>query len=182
MNLRDRADRYSSLSIGLHWLTALVLVAVYATINLRELFEKGSDPRETLKALHFMLGLSVLLLVALRLVARATGPTPPIVPEPPRWQTLAARLMHLGLYALLIAMPIAGWLVLSAEGKPIPFFGLHLPALIGEDKALAKVIEEVHETAGEAGYYLIGLHAAAALFHHYVVRDDTLRRMLPGRR
>jgi cytochrome b561 len=69
--------------------------------------------------------------------------------------------------------------MLSAAGKPIPFFGLELPPLIGENKELAKTIKEVHETGGTVGYYLIGLHTAAALFHHYLVRDNTLRRMLP---
>ncbi len=72
-------------------------------------------------------------------------------------------------------------LLLSAAGKSIPFFGLQLPALIGESKSLADVIKEIHEIGGTVSYFLIGLHAAAALFHHYFVLDDTLRRMLPSR-
>lgn len=80
----------------------------------------------------------------------------------------------------MVGMPLAGWLLLSAAGKPIPFFGLQLPALIGESKDLAGVIKEIHEIGGTVGYFLIGLHAAAALFHHYFLRDDTLRRMLPS--
>jgi cytochrome b561 len=78
-------------------------------------------------------------------------------------------------------MPLAGWLLLSAAGKPIPFFGLHLPALIGQSKDTAEFIKEIHETGGTVGYFLIGLHAVAALYHHYVVRDNTLLRMLPSR-
>ncbi|HLY96193.1 MAG TPA: cytochrome b/b6 domain-containing protein, partial [Sideroxyarcus sp.] len=74
-----------------------------------------------------------------------------------------------------------GWLLLSATGKPVPFFGLELPALIGENKDLAKTLKDIHEFVGTAGYYLIGLHAAAALYHHYIVRDNTLLRMLPDR-
>lgn len=181
MSWRNRTERYGSLSIGLHWSMLLLLAAVYACIELREFYPKGSDPREALKAWHFMLGLSVLLLASLRLLARLTDPAPRIVPEPPKWQRLSARLMHLTLYALMIGMPLAGWLILSAAGKPIPFFGLQLPALIGESKSVATSIKEIHEIGGTVGYFLIGLHAAAALFHHYVVRDDTLRRMLPGR-
>jgi cytochrome b561 len=91
-----------------------------------------------------------------------------------------AKLMHLALYVLMICMPLLGWLLLSASGKSIPFFGLELPALVGKNKALAELIKEIHETGGLVGYYLIGLHASAALFHHYFVRDNTLRRMLPG--
>jgi len=83
--------------------------------------------------------------------------------------------------ALSVGMPLAGWMLLSASGKPIPFFSLHLPALIHESKETASFIKEIHETGGTVGYVLIGLHAAAALFHHYVVRDNTLLRMLPNR-
>ena len=79
----------------------------------------------------------------------------------------------------MIGMPILGWLLLSASGKPIPFFGLHLPALISENKSVADTIKEIHETGGTVGYFLIGFHAAAGLFHHYFVRDNTLLRILP---
>ncbi len=176
---KNSTSRYGSLFIGLHWLMAILLVAVYAFIDLRELFPKGSDPREAMKALHFMLGLSVFLLVLPRLILRLSGATPTITPEPPAWQNTAAHLVHLALYVLMIAMPLIGWLLLSAAGKPIPFFGMHLPALIAEDKELAKFIKEIHETIGEVGYYLIGLHVAAALYHHHIQHDNTLTRMLP---
>jgi cytochrome b561 len=129
-----------------------------------------------------MLGLGVLLLVALRLAIRlVAGAAPLIRPAPPLWQQRLAALMHLALYAFLVAMPLLGWLTLSASGKPIPFFGLQLPALVGTDKALAGSLKEIHETIGTIGYYLVGLHAAAALAHHYLKRDDTLLRMLPRR-
>lgn len=179
---RNATNHYSSLSIGLHWLMLALLVAVYACIDLRNFYPKGSDPREALKLWHFMLGLSVLLLVAIRLGARVSGGVPGIEPAPPGWQQLLASLMHVALYVFMFGMPLLGWLTLSASGKPIPFFGLQLPALIGPNKDLAGQIKELHETIGTIGYYLVGLHAAAALFHHYVVQDDTLLRMLPGRR
>lgn len=182
MNLKNSTLRYGSFSIGIHWLMLLLFVAVYGTIELHELFEKGSDPREALKTWHFMLGMLVFMLVCLRLAARLSGPTPTITPELPKLQQLSATLLHLALYLLMIGMPLTGWLMLSAAGKPIPFFGLELPALIGENKALAKQIKEVHEFVGTTGYYLIGLHAAAALYHHYLKQDNTLTRMLPGRK
>ena len=174
--------RYSSLSIILHWLMLLLLASVYACMELREFYPRGSDFREGLKTWHFMLGLSVFVLVLIRISARVVGGTPPISPQPPKWQNILAKITHFGLYALMIGMPIGGWLILSASGKPIPYFGLELPALVGPNKALAEQIEEIHETIGTVGYYLIGLHALAALFHHYVVKDNTLRRMMPGAR
>lgn len=182
MSWRNTESRYGSLSIGLHWLMLLLLAAVYACMELRVIFPKGSGLREGLKTWHFMLGLSVLVLVSVRLVARLAGTTPIHRPALPAWQHVATRLMHLTLYGLMFGMPILGWAILSADGRAIPFFGLQVPPLVGESEAVAEWAEDLHETAGKAGYVLIGLHAAAALFHHYVTRDDTLRRMLPGRR
>lgn len=182
MNWRNTESRYGSLSIGLHWLMLLLLAAVYACMELRGFFPKGSDLREGLKAWHFMLGLSVLALVSVRVVARVMGTTPIHRPALPAWQNLATRLMHFSLYALMFGMPILGWTVLSADGRAIPFFGLQVPPLVGESEAVAQWAEDLHKTAGTAGYFLIGLHAAAALFHHHLMRDDTLRRMLPVRR
>lgn len=181
MNWRNTATRYGSVLIAIHWLMLLLFIAVYACIELRVIFPKGSDPREALKAWHFMLGMLVFILVWLRLAARLAGPTPVIRPEPPAWQQLSAKLLHLALYVLMIGMPLTGWLLLSATGKPVPFFGLQLPALVGESKELASQLKEIHEIGGTAGYYLIALHAVAAFYHHYIKRDNTLTRMLPGR-
>ncbi|MDP2761148.1 MAG: cytochrome b [Sideroxyarcus sp.] len=182
MNWKNTTTRYGSPLIALHWLTLLLFIAVYATIDLRELYEKGSDPREALKTWHFMLGMLVFIFVWLRIAARFSGPIPGINPEPAKIQMLSAKLLHLALYALMIGMPLLGWLLLSASGKVIPFFGLELPALINVDKELAKQIKEVHEFIGTAGYYLIGLHVAAGLYHHYIKHDDTLLRILPERK
>ena len=182
MNWKNTAERYGSLSIGIHWLMLLLFVAVYAFIELRELYPKGSDPREAMKAWHFMSGMLVFVLVWPRLAARLSGPTPVIRPELTGWMPLATKLGHLALYALMIIMPLSGWLTFSAAGKPIPFFGLELPALIGENKDLAKQLKELHETIGTLGYYLIGLHVVAALYHHYLRHDNTMTRMLPLRK
>lgn len=181
MAMKSAPQRYGALSIGMHWLMLVLLVAVYACMELRGFFPRGSALRDALKTWHFMLGLSVFALVFVRVALRVAGRTPPIVPAPPRWQQRLAALGHLAIYAFLLAMPLLGWLVLSAADKPVPFFGMQLPALVGPDKALAGQLKEIHETIATAGYFLIGLHAVAALFHHYVMRDNTLLRMLPRR-
>lgn len=183
ISLRNSPQGYSSTLIALHWLMLVLIVAVYACIELRTFFPRGSDPRETLKMWHFMLGLSVLFLASIRLVVRImAGPAPDIVPPPNVWQHRLAKTVHVFLYLFMLGMPIAGWVILSASGKPIPFFGLELPPLTGENKDLSTKVKEVHELVGLAGYFLIGLHAAAALVHHYLFRDNTLKRMLKNGR
>lgn len=181
MQLTNSPGKYGTISISLHWLMFLLLVAVYACIELRELYPKGSEPREALKTWHFMLGLTVFLLVWFRVITRLVQQTPIIKPLPNLWLRLGAKITHLALYLLMIGMPIGGWLILSGEGKAIPFYGLSLPALIAENKHTAEFIENIHKTVGTVGYYLIGLHALAAIFHHYLIKDNTLRRMLPGK-
>jgi cytochrome b561 len=180
MNTENKTNRYHGASIALHWLMLVLFIGIYASIELRVLFEKGTPTREAMKSLHFMLGLLMFTLVWVRIALRFKYPAPAIQPPLSKAQDATAKLVHLGLYGLMIAMPLAGWLLLSAAGKPIPFFGLELPALIGPNKELADQIKEVHEFVGTAGYFLIGAHAAAALFHHYIQRDNTLLRMLPG--
>ena len=179
MNLRNTFERYGSAQIALHWTMLVLLAAVYACIELRGYFPKGSAIREGLKTWHFMLGLTVLVLATARLAIHLLGPNPRIEPTPPRWQSIASKLVHFALYAFMLGMPIVGWLLLSAEAKTIPYFGLNLPALIAENSGVAKQLKEVHETVGTIGYTLIGIHAAAALIHHYVFHDNTLRRILP---
>lgn len=173
----NTVSRYSPILIGLHWFMFVLLIAVFATIEMRSLFPRGSDPRELVKALHFMFGIVVLLLVVVRLAVRLSSSTPAIVPTPGVFENILAKIMHLSLYAFMIFMPIAGWIILSAEGHGVPFFGLELPPLMDKDDAVAEQVEELHKLVGEIGYYLIGLHVLAGLFHHYVKRDNTLKRI-----
>ena len=181
MNCPHRVDRYSVASIILHWLMLLLLIAVYSAIEFREFFPKGSGPREALKMWHFMLGLSVLGLVWIRIAARLIWRGPQPSPAEPAWRHAVAKATHLTLYVFMIGMPIAGWLILSAEGETIPFFGLDLPNLIGRNEQVAEQVEELHELGGTIGYWLIGIHAGASLFHHYILRDHLFARMIPIR-
>lgn len=160
----------------------ILIVATYAFIECRVFFEKGTETRDLFKMWHFMLGLTILAMVTIRLYFRLTQVSPKITPPLSALQHIAAQGVHVILYLFMFAMPIAGWFMLSAFGKPIPFFGLELPALISVDKELGKSIEEIHELVGTIGYFVIGLHALAALIHHYIQQDDTLTRMLPEKK
>lgn len=170
--------RYSKPVVIIHWLMLLLMVGVYAFIELKVLFVKGTPPRELMKTIHFTLGLTVFAFVLMRIYFRFSSTTPAIQPALSPITHYVSTAMHLALYALMIGMPIAGWLILSAAGKPIPFYGLELPPLIAKNKELAGTIKELHETAGSAGYFLIAGHALAGLYHHYIKRDNTLTRML----
>ena len=183
MHWKNTPDRYGSLSIGMHWLMLVLLLGVYAAINLHDLAPKGSALRADLKLWHFALGLGALALVALRLLTRLlSGPVPGIQPVLPRWQQRLGTTMHIALYAFMLSMPVLGWLTLSAKGDPVSLLGLQLPMLIGLDKPLSRSLKDIHEFIGTLGYFLIGLHAAAALVHHCLLHDNTLLRMLPARR
>ena len=173
-------SRYGIPLITLHWLMLVLIVAVYACIELREFYPKGSTMREALKTWHYLLGLTVFALVWLRLLARFVGKVPPIVPMPPQWQLRVARAVEFAIYAFVVVMPVLGWLSVSAEGNAISLLGLELPRLIGENEGLANQLEDLHGLIGNVGYALIGIHALAALIHHYVQRDNTLKRMLPN--
>lgn len=161
---------------------ALLIAAVFTAIELKDYYPKGSETRAFLGSLHMMLGITVLLLVIARIAIRVQNRPPAIVPTPPVWQTGLSHLVHFVLYAAMVGMPLLGWSMVSASGHSVPFYGLSLPPILPEDKALSHNLEEIHEFIGNALYYVIGLHAVAGLMHHYVFKDNTLIRMLrPGR-
>ena len=137
--LKNTEQRYGSLSIGLHWLTLLLMIAVYSLMEFRDIFPKGSASRDAMKEWHFMLGLLILALVVVRLLVRFSSPSPRIKPAPSPLMLRLAHLAHLALYGFLLLTPLLGWLLLSAGGKPIPFFGAELPALMAPDLSLIHI-------------------------------------------
>lgn len=182
MEFNNTKSHYSTLIIGLHWLMLLVLITVYACMELRGFAPKGSDLRTNMKSLHFLLGLLVLALVMLRIGARLNaGDAPEIRPSIPKWQDKISRILHYSLYVFMVLTPILGWLILSASGKPIILFGLPIPSLVDANETVSHQFKELHEVIASAGYFLIGFHATAGLFHHYIKRDNTLVRMLPSK-
>ena len=180
MNWKSTTAGFGAPAIFLHWLMLALIVVVYAMMDLKSLTVKGSPQRNAMAMWHYMLGLSVFALAWARLLVRTLGSVPQITPPPPAWEARLASIVHIALYALMIGLPLLGWLTLSAKGDPIPFFGVELPPLTAKNEALARTWKEIHETSATVGYFLIGLHAAAALYHHYVRRDNTMTMMWRG--
>lgn len=174
--------RYASSQRFLHWLIAALVVLALLSIELKGWLPKGSSERALVKWAHTQFGISVLLLSLVRLAMLRRGMTPPISPQPPAWQMYAARLMHLALYALTLMVPLLGAAMMFLAGKSWSFVGLSLPTAMPPDSALAHQIENIHETMGNVLLWLAIAHAAAALYHHFIQRDDTLLRMTGGRR
>lgn len=168
---------FNPLLIALHWIMLLVIVSAYLTMLFSDSFPKGSAEQLLIKARHFSLGFTVLLLVIIRIILRVSTKVPPIVPPPDIKQLLLAKIMHGALYAFMIIMPLLGWLTLSAHGESLPFWGLKIPPLMGVSNEFGHWCHELHELGATVGYFLIGLHAAAGLYHHYKLRDNTLLRM-----
>ena len=179
MTLFNTHERYGTATIVLHWLMFLLIASTFASIELRVFFEKGTETRDLFKMIHFSLGLLVLVLVVIRLMIILPQQPPEITPKPMGSLQKTAKVMEVTLYLFMLVMPILGWLILSGADKPVPFFGFDLPTLIDPNKDFARTLKDVHETLGVIGYWLVGLHAVAALFHHYFLKDNTLKRMLP---
>jgi cytochrome b561 len=177
MHIQNTKQHYGWLAVSLHWLMLLLMVAAYATMEFKSIFPKGTASRDAMAAWHYTLGLSVFALLWLRLLARLAGSDPAIEPPLPAWQERLRAIMHTALYALMIGIPLLGWLTLNAKGIPVALLGYDLPILIGKSQAAARTLKDIHEILARAAYIVIGLHVAAALFHHYGRRDNTMRRM-----
>ena len=165
--------RYPLPLVALHWATALAVVVAYVS---------GGEPDEAETTLEFLIGqlhvgagLAVFALVLLRLPLRALLGAPAAEPGP-RWQQRAAHAAHFALYALMLAVPLGGWAALGHEVSSFSLAGFALP--LPDGNALwARALGQSHEFLANAFIWLAGLHAVAALVHHYVLGDGVLKRM-----
>lgn len=172
--------RYSAGLRRLHWLSAVLILLTYVFIEQRGWFARGSAARALMVQAHFWTGLAIFALALWRLGLRVRGTVPPITPALSTWEAWPAKLVHLALYAFLVAMPLLGLATAWADDKAVlvPFTGIALPALLAADESLAQQLEALHGDIGEIFYWVIGAHVLASLYHHFMRRDDTLRRML----
>jgi cytochrome b561 len=172
------SERYDGAAMALHWATA-VLIVTNLLLGLSMVPLPLSPRKLQWYQWHKWIGVTVFLLTCARLGWRWRHPPPPPVAMP-RWQKNAAAASHALLYALLLAIPVSGWLFSSAAGVQVVYLGLvPLPDLVPRDKALAGVLKVAHVAGNFTLSAVVTLHVAAALRHHFVDRDDVLARMVP---
>lgn len=176
--LKNTATRYGLVSMCLHWLMALIIFGLlilgwYMTelpISLKKL---------KLYGWHKEWGIVIFILVIMRGMWRIKNPPPPLPNHMPRWQQWAAKSVHFAFYGLMLVMPISGWMLSSAAGLPVSIFGLiTLPDIIAANEYTRVLLTEFHHILGYIFVLLIFAHVGAALQHHFIYKDDILRRML----
>lgn len=170
-------QRYNVALRSLHWLVFLAVVVAVLTIELEDVYAKGTPGRVLMRTTHYVAGFSVLILMTMRLLARTLLTAPSAVPGP-NWMQLSARFAHLALYGLMFAMPILGIASVLLAGKPIDIYGFVLTPPFQMDRAISKTFKNLHEIGATFVYILVGLHAAAALWHQFVLKDHIFKRVL----
>lgn len=175
------ASHYTRTAVGLHWTMAgLILAALFMGWTMTEM--DVSPQRLKVYNWHKWVGVTVLLLAVLRVVWRLTHRVPPLETGMPAWQRAGAHLSHGLLYLLLLVMPLTGWIYSNYSGYPVVYLGkLPLPDLVERNRELAASWLDVHVTLSVILAAAVGVHALAALYHHFISRDGTLRRMLAWR-
>ena len=179
MTYGTRTDHYPPSSKLLHWLIAACVLTTAPVAIAMGRVSKGPT-QDLLYNFHKSLGVLILALMILRLINRIVLGAP--IPEPSieQWQKTVSSAVHGALYALLLAMPIVGYVANSAYGAPTPFFGLfNLPAIIDKNEPLSEQLFALHRWTGFVVIFLVLVHVSAALFHYVIRRDSVLQRMLP---
>ena len=178
MPFRNTKRSWGSLSKALHWLIVLLI------INQWVIAERADDltgfQKFTALNWHKWFGMTIFMLAIVRLVWRLANPVPDLTAETRPWERVLAKISHALLYTLIFAMPLTGWLMSSAKAYGVSWFNLfQFPDLVGKDERLYELMHETHEVLFGVLVATALLHAAGALKHHFVDRNDVLRRMLP---
>ncbi|CAB3785754.1 cytochrome b [Paraburkholderia fynbosensis] len=170
------ADRYTSPAIFFHWAIFLLVALAYLAIEVRG--SRGSDSRTFWTSVHFWAGTLVLALAVLRLLWRLWAGAPEEL-SGNRLLAFVARAAHLALYVFIFAQPLLGILMVNAGGRPVNLAWVNISfTLIGADSIARPLLKDAHEWLGNLFYWVIGLHALAAIVHHVIFRDQTLRRIV----
>ena len=172
-------QRYTGVAIALHWLIATAILCTFLLGQYMTNLQL-SPVKLKLYSYHKWIGVTIFLLVMVRLAWRLAHRPPAPPASMPAWQHSAAGIAHLFLYLLTLAIPLSGWLMSSASGFQVVYLSvLPIPDLIAKNKDTAEQLKQLHEALNWLMVVVVALHVAAALKHHLVDRDDVLSRMLP---
>ena|ERR1700759_2820690 len=172
------ATRYSAVAQTFHWLIAVLVIVQFILINQ---YEHASLAHKIAPiARHKSVGMTILMLAALRLVWRLFNPPPTLPKGMAKLEQIGAKFTHFAFYFLIFAMPLTGWLMSSAKNYSVSYFGLFTwPNLVAPNEQAFDLLKETHETLSTVLLVLAILHVLAALKHHFWNKDDVLKRMLP---
>jgi cytochrome b561 len=178
MGIRNTNTRWGIIAQLLHWAIVALIITQFV-LGYKAYFSTGLAKLSPV-VWHKSWGITILALATIRLVWRLFNPTPLLPPTLKPWERSAAHVTHYGLYILLFAMPLTGWIASSARSFPVSWFGwFQLPDLVGANRPMYDVLMTAHFWMSWAVVAIAGLHVAAALKHHFILKDDVLRRMLP---
>ncbi|MGL5743145.1 MAG: cytochrome b [Legionella sp.] len=177
---RNTRNRFGSFTKLLHWLIFILITAQFYLIWYREVFPKDSPEKALYMMLHKSVGMTVLFLGVLFVVWHLFNIKPTPLASQSRWQQVTAKMVHYALFALIIAISTVGYLLVCANGRMVNFFGwFNLPSLLTENKLLANTLFNIHEKLAYLILILVGIHLLAALYHHFIAKNQVLRRILP---
>jgi cytochrome b561 len=179
MNFRNTTRAWGALSKALHWIIVLLIINQWLIAERADDLPNGLAKLQAL-AWHKSFGITVLMLAIVRLVWRWLNPVPSLDGLAKPWERVLATLSHVLLYALIFAMPLTGWMMSSARNFPVSWFRLfQLPDLVAPDKALYEQMLDLHHLLFKVLVGVAVLHVAGALKHHFIDRNEVLKRMLP---
>jgi cytochrome b561 len=179
MAIRNTTRRWGAVAQLFHWLIVIFIIAQFTLATLFDDLPAGPK-KLTLLSRHKSIGITILILALLRVLWRSSNPTPALPGTLKTWERSLAKLTHVLLYVLLFAVPLSGWLMSSARGFPVSWFGLfQLPDLVPKNKALYDLLVSTHGVLAWSLGIVASVHLVGALKHHFVLKDDVLRRMLP---
>ena len=179
MNFRNTTRAWGAVSKTLHWLIVLLIISQWLIAEHADDLPNGAAKLRTLD-LHKSIGMTVFMLAIIRLVWRLANPVPSLDGLAKGWERFAASFSHLALYALIFAMPITGWLMSSAHAYSVSWFHLfQWPDLLQPDHELAERLESLHKLLFKILVGVAVLHVLGALKHHFIDRNEVLKRMLP---
>jgi cytochrome b561 len=179
MTFRNTSRAWGALSKALHWLIVLLIITQWVIMQRVEALPLGNAKLQAI-GFHKSFGMTILALAIVRLVWRWMNPVPSLADMTKSWERVLATLSHVCLYALILALPLTGWLMSSARGFPVAWFNqFTFPDLVARDDGLYRQMQDLHHLLFGALVVVALLHIAGALKHHFIDRNDVLKRMLP---